>query len=121
MSTLKELFDKHGSVWLGKRSTVTGQYIKYFKPLAYNSHNTRIVGEKYDGSGYSREIEDTGFTLWREKVKRYKYLILDKESGRPFETDFFFKDDQDALSNFDRDARFSIIMRIEESMREFDR
>ncbi len=70
--TLKELFEKHGSVWLAYNN-FPGQ--KGFRPLGYSENRERIIGE--DASGYAVWNEPYAIgTLYTEppKLKRLELL-----------------------------------------------
>lgn len=123
MSTLKELFDQHGSVWLAYKINPN---IKAFKPLAYSEkHDYLIIGETYinntPATFFNNKYED--FTLYEEpkpKVKRYQYKLIpeDKDYFPKIPTEFF-KDEKD-LSRYYDITVMEKIERLDSTMQEFD-
>lgn len=109
MSTLKELFDKHGSVWLAYK---VNPNIKAFKPLAYSErHDYEIIGETYfyntPATSFVKSYED--LILYEEpkpKVKRYKYAYINESETHWQDSKWFYRDDNDFYKNTNRVASF---------------
>lgn len=124
MSTLQELFEEHGSVWLCKEPGMCESHnprARYFRPIAVNSFGTRILGEKYDGTAYSRCIEDKSFFLLSPSVQRFKYLIevKSKRGVIPAETTQYFVDEKEVRELFGRNVK--VIGRVDSSVKWFDK
>lgn len=120
MRTLKELFDKHGSVWLAYRVSPN---IKAFKPLAYSERlDDHIIGETYfyntPATSFVKSYED--FILYEQpkpKVKRYLYAVRTIYDGwtiRPY-----FLEDGEAVGKYMKTDCIEI-KRLDSTMQEFE-
>lgn len=69
MSTLKELFEKHGSVWLSLKDKPR---MKHFKPLGISEEGRNVIGEKADGIADFYPARTTCFQLYSEPKKQVK-------------------------------------------------
>lgn len=118
MSTLKELFDKHGSVWLAHRDYPKD---KYFKPMGYSESGNDILGESKNAFLCSSFTYDSKwFTIYEEpkpKVKRYKYAFKRYGDSIPSESNCFYKDEFEFKAEC---SRVEYCKRLDSTMQEFD-
>lgn len=72
-TTLKELFDEHGSVWL---AFSTKPHEKRFKPLGFSEDGNNLIGEDTRGSATSFGINLVNFCPYVVKEQIYEYALV---------------------------------------------
>lgn len=124
MSTLKELFDKHGSVWLADKDKPNEKEL-FMHGRSINDP-FKIVLEALDGAIFYMDslYKKNNYILYEEpkpKVKRYQYMIIPEKSA-PFISYKLFKDENELLDYYCEMpfCKIKEYKRLDSTMREFD-
>lgn len=100
MKTLKELFEKHGSVWLAHNSDPSK---KAFKPMGYSECKTRLIGEGVNCDTFypsEAKIDSTDLLIYKEPKKKkiyYQYAIKYKKVKMPLLTHGMYSEEKEFM------------------------
>lgn len=94
MSTLKELFSKHGSVWLSDCRTPN---VKYFKPVGFSENGEILIGELHNKNAASHNGEISCFVPYVEPKKLVKKWLWRWKTGQSWTISHKFHTEKEAL------------------------